>query len=80
MVIRNVSMVKLLILHFQGSRIVNGNEVLQHSKEHCLMGIKGTVRRSTDGHFIHCNVDTDVIVSEEQAENSIRIVLRCTRR
>lgn len=33
------------------------------------MGIKGTVRRSTDGHFIHCNVDTDVIVSEEQSEN-----------
>ena len=29
------------------------------------MGIKGTVRRSTDGHFIHCNVDTDVIISEE---------------
>ncbi|POW23451.1 hypothetical protein PSHT_00123 [Puccinia striiformis] len=32
--------------------------------EHCLMGIRGTVRRSTDGHFVHCNVDTDVIVSE----------------
>ncbi|KAI7947388.1 hypothetical protein MJO28_009296 [Puccinia striiformis f. sp. tritici] len=34
------------------------------TKEHCLMGIRGTVRRSTDGHFVHCNVDTDVIVSE----------------
>ncbi|CAJ0755473.1 1529_t:CDS:2 [Entrophospora sp. SA101] len=39
--------------------------VFQHTKEHCIMGIKGTVRRSTDGHFIHCNVDTDVIISEE---------------
>lgn len=29
------------------------------------MGIKGTVRRATDGHVIHANVDTDVIVSEE---------------
>ena len=29
------------------------------------MGIKGTVRRSTDGHVIHANVDTDIIVSEE---------------
>lgn len=29
------------------------------------MGIKGTVRRSQDGHIIHANVDTDIIVSEE---------------
>lgn len=29
------------------------------------MGIKGTVRRSTDGHLIHANVDTDIIISEE---------------
>lgn len=29
------------------------------------MGIKGTVRRSTDGHIIHANVDTDIIISEE---------------
>ncbi|GAA6061374.1 hypothetical protein JCM10212_005828 [Sporobolomyces blumeae] len=32
--------------------------------EHCLMGIRGTVRRSTDSWFVHCNVDTDVIVWE----------------
>lgn len=38
--------------------------VLTHTKEHCLMGIRGTVRRSTDGHFVHCNIDTDVIVWE----------------
>merc|ERR1719263_1149860 len=29
------------------------------------MGIKGTVRRATDGHFIHANVDTDVIIADE---------------
>lgn len=38
--------------------------ILTHTKEHCLMGIRGTVRRSTDGHFVHCNIDTDVIVWE----------------
>ena len=29
------------------------------------MGIKGTVRRSSDGHIIHANIDTDVIIAEE---------------
>ena len=29
------------------------------------MGIKGTVRRSTDGDFIHANVDIDLIIDEE---------------
>lgn len=36
------------------------------TKEHCLMGIKGTVRRSIDGDFIHANVDIDLIIDEEQ--------------
>jgi N6-adenosine-specific RNA methylase IME4 len=39
--------------------------VFHHTKEHCLMGIKGTVRRNQDGHLIHANVDTDIIISEE---------------
>ena len=30
------------------------------------MGIKGTVRRSTDGDFIHANVDIDLIITEEE--------------
>lgn len=34
------------------------------------MGIRGTVRRATDGHLIHTNIDTDVIVSEEPALGS----------
>ncbi|KAE8673144.1 N6-adenosine-methyltransferase subunit METTL14 [Hibiscus syriacus] len=28
---------------------LDSHSIFQHSKEHCLMGIKGTVRRSTDG-------------------------------
>jgi hypothetical protein len=33
-----------------------------------LMGIKGTVRRSTDGHIIHANIDTDIIIAEEPTD------------
>ncbi|KAH0671434.1 hypothetical protein KY290_025868 [Solanum tuberosum] len=43
----------------------DSHTLLQHTKEHCLLGIKGTVRRSTDGHIIHANIDTDVIIAEE---------------
>ncbi len=50
----------------------NPNSVVQHTAEHCLMGIKGTVRRSTDGHFIHANVDADIIVSEQPPYGSTR--------
>lgn len=35
------------------------------------MGIKGTVRRSTDGDFIHANVDIDLIISEETEYGSL---------
>lgn len=31
------------------SKILESKAVFQRTKEHCLMGIKGTVRRSTDG-------------------------------
>jgi N6-adenosine-specific RNA methylase IME4 len=43
----------------------DGDTLLQHTKEHCLVGIRGQVKRGVDGHFIHANIDTDVIVSEE---------------
>lgn len=39
-----------------------GNGMMVPMKEHCLVGIRGTVRRSTDQWLIHANVDTDVIV------------------
>ncbi|GAB0098379.1 N6-adenosine-methyltransferase non-catalytic subunit [Sergentomyia squamirostris] len=48
------------------SKILETKSVFQRTKEHCLMGIKGTVRRSTDGDFIHANVDIDLIISEEE--------------
>ena len=35
------------------------------------MGIKGTVRRSTDGDFIHANIDLDVIITEEPEPGSL---------
>ncbi|OBZ74788.1 N6-adenosine-methyltransferase subunit METTL14, partial [Grifola frondosa] len=38
--------------------------LLTRTKQHCLMGIRGTVRRSTDSWFVHCNVDTDVMIWE----------------
>lgn len=46
------------------------HNVFQHTKEHCLMGIKGTVRRSQDGHLINANIDTDIIISEEPLHGS----------
>lgn len=36
--------------------------------QHCLMGIRGTVVRSTDSFFVHCNVDVDVILWEGEKE------------
>jgi len=44
----------------------NEEQTLLHRvKEHCLVGLKGDVRRASDSHFIHANIDTDVIVDEE---------------
>ncbi|XWS28290.1 hypothetical protein CRYUN_Cryun25bG0055000 [Craigia yunnanensis] len=48
----------------------DSHTIFRHSKEHCLMGIKGTVHRSTDGHIIHANIDTDVIIAEEPSFGS----------
>ncbi|KAK9828073.1 hypothetical protein WJX81_008698 [Elliptochloris bilobata] len=56
----------------KGALRPDAHSVLQHTKEHCLMGIRGTVRRAHDGHIIHSNVDTDVIVSEEPPAGSTR--------
>lgn len=42
------------------------------TKEHCLMGIKGSVRRNIDAHIIHSNIDTDVIIAEEPRLGSTR--------
>jgi len=42
------------------------NGIFYRVKEHCLMGIRGTVRRSTDGDFIHSNIDIDLLIDEER--------------
>uniref|UniRef100_H3CHZ9 N(6)-adenosine-methyltransferase non-catalytic subunit METTL14 n=2 Tax=Tetraodon nigroviridis TaxID=99883 RepID=H3CHZ9_TETNG len=47
------------------TKAMDPKAVFQRTKEHCLMGIKGTVRRSIDGDFIHANVDIDLIITEE---------------
>ncbi|KAF8065623.1 mettl14 [Scenedesmus sp. PABB004] len=39
--------------------------MLVHTKEHCLVGLRGAVKREVDGHILHANCDVDVIVSEE---------------
>ena len=59
-------------LGFSSSFNEDPNSILKHSKEHCLLGIKGTVKRGQDNHFIHANIDTDVIVSEEPPLGSTR--------
>ncbi|XP_067144643.1 N6-adenosine-methyltransferase non-catalytic subunit [Centruroides vittatus] len=53
------------------SKNLESRAIFQRTKEHCLMGIKGTVRRSTDGDFIHANIDIDLIISEEPEYGSI---------
>jgi len=49
--------------------------LLASQKEHCLMGIRGTVRRSTDTRFVHCNVDTDVMLWEDTGGASRRFLV-----
>lgn len=48
----------------QGSgtpRNLSDGGALATSAVHCLVGIRGTVRRSTDTNFVHCNIDTDAL-------------------
>ena len=47
------------------NRNIESGAIFQRTKEHCLMGIKGTVRRSLDSNFIHTNIDIDLIITEE---------------
>ena len=46
----------------------SATSLLVRTKEHCLMGIKGSVRRNRDGHIIHCNVHTDLVVAEQPTD------------
>lgn len=49
---------------------LDADSLFQRTKEHCLMGIRGTVRRSHDGDFIHANVDIDLLISEGEPYGS----------
>ena len=46
----------------EGDEAESTTSLLRNSVQHCLMGIRGTVVRSTDSFFVHCNIDTDVIL------------------
>ncbi|CAR23800.1 Kar4p [Lachancea thermotolerans CBS 6340] len=49
----------------------NDDQVLFEKMQwHCWMCITGTVRRATDGHLIHCNVDTDLSIETESTRKS----------
>lgn len=48
------------------------DQILHRVKEHCLVGLRGDVKRASDSHFIHANIDTDVIVDEEPPVGSLR--------
>lgn len=41
------------------------SSVFQSASWHCILGLKGTLRRSEDNTLINCNVDTDVIIEKE---------------
>ena len=61
---------KLNFTKMSKSNLDNEDTLLQHTKEHCLVGIKGAIKRGIDSHFIHANIDTDVIVDEEPPQGS----------
>ncbi|ODV82172.1 uncharacterized protein CANTADRAFT_4200 [Suhomyces tanzawaensis NRRL Y-17324] len=43
------------------------SSLFEKQQWHCWMCITGTVRRSTDNHLIHCNVDTDLQIESPQS-------------
>lgn len=54
----------------QQSVMYGDSSIIQRTKEHCLVGVKGTVKRSVDTHFIHANCDVDLIMEEEKSFGS----------
>jgi N6-adenosine-specific RNA methylase IME4 len=46
--------------------------ILQRVKEHCLVGLKGDIKKASDTSFIHANIDIDVIVDEEPEPGSLK--------
>lgn len=58
-------------LHYPKFGSLNSSEYIQKSTWHCLMGLKGTLRRSEDSDLINCNVDTDVILEKPNEQPNI---------
>lgn len=44
--------------------------LIERMQWHCWMCITGTVRRSSDGHLIHCNIDTDMTIENKSTRNN----------
>ncbi len=53
---------------------IEDDSLFEKMQWHCWMCITGTVRRSTDGHLIHCNVDTDLNIENEEDNNKNLVV------
>ena len=51
--------------HPGNTKTLEEGAVLQHTMEHCLVGMRGHIKRATDGHFVQANMDVDLIVAEE---------------
>ncbi|VEU24340.1 DEKNAAC105522 [Brettanomyces naardenensis] len=45
-------------------------QILEEIQWHCWMCITGTVRRSTDKELIHCNINTDLAIENEDTGSS----------
>lgn len=54
----------------QPTLMYGDTSVLQRVKEQCIVGVKGTLKRSVDTHFIHANCDVDLIMEEEKGFGS----------
>ena len=54
------------------------HNLLVNQKEHCLVGIRGTVRRKTDNWFVHCNVGEFRILASNRSSWSYSPATRLT--
>lgn len=58
-------------LHFPKGRATSPDDCVVKTTWHCLMGLKGTLRRSDDTDLINCNVDTDIILESDTERPNI---------
>ncbi|CAN6612882.1 karyogamy protein Kar4p [Trichomonascus vanleenenianus] len=58
-------------LHFPKNLATSVDDCVVKSTWHCLMGLKGTLRRSEDTDLINCNIDTDVIVERSSERPNV---------